>query len=75
MPAGDLMYTPAAFEVTDRETILRAIEAWDFATLISSGPRGLEAPHVPLLLDRDANRLLGHLARGNPQRDPCDTRR
>ncbi|MBW2314979.1 MAG: FMN-binding negative transcriptional regulator [Deltaproteobacteria bacterium] len=66
------MYTPHAFEVTDRETILCAIEAWGFATLVSSGVHGLEASHLPLLLDREGNRLLGHMARANPQRDPLD---
>ncbi|HKJ24910.1 MAG TPA: FMN-binding negative transcriptional regulator [Myxococcota bacterium] len=70
------MYVPHAFEVGDRETILRAIEAWGFATLVSHGARGLEATHVPLLLERgrgDAvDRLVGHVARGNPQRDAFD---
>jgi len=70
------VYVPHAFEVGDRETILRAIEAWGFATLVSHGARGLEATHVPLLLERgrgDAvDRLVGHVARGNPQRDAFD---
>jgi transcriptional regulator len=70
------VYTPHAFEVTDREAILRAIEAWSFATLVTHGVRGLEASHVPLLLERgegDApDRLVGHVARANPQRDAFD---
>ena len=40
------------------------------ATLVTSGPGGLDASHLPLLLEPEPaplGRLVGHLARANPQ--------
>jgi transcriptional regulator len=63
------MYTPAAFQVTDRGKLHEFLEQHSFATLAASTPQGLEATHLPLLLDREVGpwgRLTGHMARANP---------
>jgi len=69
------MYVPPAFR-EDRPKILRAaIRASGLAILVTFGPEGLIASHVPMLLDEPegpetAGRhgvLVGHIARANPQ--------
>jgi transcriptional regulator len=64
------MYLPAAF-CEDRLESLRAIvRAHPLATLVTTGPDGLTANHVPMLLDPEPSplgTLRGHLARPNPQ--------
>jgi transcriptional regulator len=64
------MYVPASFAVTDRAVLHQFMEAHSFATLVSHDGTDPFASHVPLLLDRDAGphgRLIGHIARANPQ--------
>lgn len=66
------MYAPPHFRVEDRDRLRRLIEERPLATLVSAGPGGLAASHLPMLLEEgDAGapegRLLGHLARPNPQ--------
>ncbi len=64
------MYAPSHFR-EDRLTVLHAtIERSGLATLVTAGPDGPEASHVPMLLDRGAGplgTLYGHVARANPQ--------
>jgi transcriptional regulator len=64
------MYNPPHFK-EDRVPVLHeAIRRAGLATLVTSGPDGLVANHVPLLLDAEPapyGALHGHLARGNPQ--------
>jgi transcriptional regulator len=64
------MYVPAQF-AEDRLPVLHdAIDRTGLATLVTVGTSGLEASHVPMLLDRSKGRLgtlYGHLARPNPQ--------
>jgi transcriptional regulator len=64
-----MVYLPAAFTETDRDVLAAHIERHEFALVVSHGASGLVASHVPILLDRDGEnwRLLGHLARPNPQ--------
>jgi transcriptional regulator len=58
------MYTPAQF-VEDRAEVLHALIAeFPLATLVVAGPEGLEATHIPLLLEDGV--LRGHVARANP---------
>jgi transcriptional regulator len=58
------MYVPAHFR-EDRSRILRdAITRIGFATLITQGADGLDANHVPMLLEGDVLRF--HVARANP---------
>jgi transcriptional regulator len=61
------MYLPDTFRVADRQTLLGHAEANPFATVITTGSRGLLVSHLPLLVDAARNVLRGHLARENPQ--------
>ena len=64
------MYVPPAFREDRPEILHTAIRATGLAILVTTGPDGLIASHVPLLLDPDAGphgTLHGHLARANPQ--------
>jgi transcriptional regulator len=67
------MYIPNTFAEHDLPTLLSFLDAHPLATLVTgSGPDGLFATHLPLLLDRTAGpmgTLVGHLARANPHRD------
>ena len=64
------MYVPAHFK-EDRVAVLHdVIRKYGFGTLVTSSEEGLEASHLPLLLDPEPAPLgtvLGHLARANPQ--------
>lgn len=58
------MYNPAAFRETDSEVLRAAIREYPLATLVTQGAEGLEATHLPMLLNGDV--LRGHIARANP---------
>ena len=64
------MYIPSSFAEHDLPTLLAFLEAHPFAALVTaSGPPGLFATHLPLVLDRTAGpmgTLFGHFARANP---------
>jgi transcriptional regulator len=64
------MYLPPQFR-EDRLPVLHdAIERSGLATLVTVGPNGLDASHVPMLLDRSAGplgTLFGHIAKANDQ--------
>jgi len=62
------MYLPSHFEESRDEVLLRTIEAYPFGALVLNGPEGLDANHMPFLLDEaDGDRkLLAHVARANP---------
>lgn len=61
------MYIPAAF-LMEKDQALALVETHPFATLVSLGPGGLLSTPLPLLLDRQGERLrlIGHIARANP---------
>ena len=64
------MYVPASFAVTEPAVLHEFMERHSFATLVSHDGTEPFASHVPLLLDRDTGpkcRLIGHVARANPQ--------
>ena len=64
------MYVPKHFAEERLEVLRAAIERISLATLVSLGPDGLTATHLPMLLDAAAGphgTLFGHVARGNPQ--------
>ncbi|MDG3007754.1 FMN-binding negative transcriptional regulator [Paludisphaera mucosa] len=64
------MYVPASFAETDAARLNDFMRRHGFALLTSHGEGGLVASHLPLLLDADAGprgRLIGHMARANPQ--------
>jgi transcriptional regulator len=64
------MYIPRHFDEPRLDVNHQTIQANPFATMVSNGPAGLEATHLPFLLDpgRGAlGTLRGHIARANPQ--------
>lgn len=65
------MWTPAQFAETDPDAIAAMIEAARLATLVTHGPQGLYATHLPFLFEREPMRLIGHVARANPHRALC----
>jgi len=63
------MYLSKHFAQNDIAKLHDLMRAFPLATLVTHGADGLEANHVPLLLDRAAGpngTLRGHVARGNP---------
>lgn len=70
------LYIPAAFRVSDEPALVSFIERHAFGTLIAQGRDGLEVSHIPFLPERGADgrlRLLGHVARANPQWQSLET--
>ena len=64
------MYTPAAFRQDDLAALHQQILDCRLATVVSQGPSGLQASHLPLLLEPGEGpfgTLYGHFARANPQ--------
>lgn len=64
------MYVPPRFREDDVGTLHALIGRARLATVVSHGADGLQASHVPMLLDPGAGAqgtLLFHLARGNAQ--------
>ncbi|MCY1402523.1 Protease synthase and sporulation protein PAI 2 [compost metagenome] len=64
------MYLPTAFRQKDTTEMLRLIAETRLATLVTAGAQGLQATHLPLILEAgegEHGTLYGHLARGNPQ--------
>lgn len=63
------MYSPAAFRIDDLAELQAQIERTPLAILVTQGEQGLQASHLPLLLDPGAGEhgtLYGHFARANP---------
>ena len=62
------MYIPAAFAEDDRETLKSLINNNNFGVLLTPDGAGLQATHLPFLLDEsDAGLVLtAHMARANP---------
>jgi transcriptional regulator len=70
------MYIPASFAQTDPQKLFELIESHSFGVLVSAAD-GMSATHLPLLLRRDPaphGRLVGHMARANPQWRAIDGR-
>jgi len=64
------MYIPSAFNVEGFERLARFIDENSFGIVVTHADGAPFATHVPLLLDREGGapgKLLGHLARANPQ--------
>jgi transcriptional regulator len=62
------MYLPDHFEEARVEELLRTIAAHPLGALVVNGPYGLDANHVPFLVEEtsDGTKLLAHVARANP---------
>ena len=61
------MYIPPLNRVEDRAAINRFLHAHAFATVITNAADKLEASHLPVLFDENANMLRSHMARANQQ--------
>ena len=61
------MYIPKHFEVTHDSEVFAFIEANGFGQLISHTGSRLFATHIPFALSEDKTKLVGHLAKQNPQ--------
>lgn len=62
------MYMPPHFNQTDTEQLRRLIAGHPLGTLVTLGRDGLDANHIPFLLDPrqgDHGTLIGHVARNN----------
>ncbi|MBM3366727.1 MAG: FMN-binding negative transcriptional regulator [Betaproteobacteria bacterium] len=63
------MYLPKHFDESRDEELLRTLAAFPLGTLVVNGPNGLDANHVPFLVDEASHsprRLHAHVARANP---------
>lgn len=60
------MYNPSHFREERPDVLHQAIREIAFATLVTEGRNGLEANHLPFLLDAERGVLRGHVARANP---------
>jgi transcriptional regulator len=64
------MYLPAHFAEPRVDVLHEALHGGGLATLVTTGAGGLDASHLPLLLEPEPaplGRLVGHVARANPQ--------
>lgn len=61
------MYLPKHFEVADDVEKLAFIEANNFGQFISQVDGRLFSTHIPFLINKEKTKLVGHLARQNPQ--------
>jgi transcriptional regulator len=73
-----MLYNPPAFKVAEIDVLHDHIDRAGLVTLVSVGAEGPLVSHLPLLLDRrqgNLGRLVGHLARPNPQLKQSDLSR
>jgi transcriptional regulator len=64
------MYTPRAFTFNDLHELQQQMLGTRLALLVTHGVQGLQASHLPLLLNTDEGpngTLYGHFAKANPQ--------
>jgi len=60
------LFIPSSFRIDDRDTLFAFIGRYGFATLVTPLDGSPFASHLPLLLDRETDLLLGHVSRANP---------
>jgi transcriptional regulator len=60
------MYLPKHFEQPDTAALHQLMREHPLATLVTQGPAGLTADHIPLEWDAATQTLRGHVARANP---------
>jgi transcriptional regulator len=63
------MYIPAHFAIEDPEALHRIIREHPLGALVTQGPEGLDANHIPFELDGahgEFGLLTAHVARANP---------
>lgn len=61
------MYIPQAFSVSDQDEVNRFIRAHSFGQLISNTKGRITSTSIPFLYSETELKLIGHLARQNPQ--------
>jgi transcriptional regulator len=61
------MYNPVHFREVRPDVLHAFIRAHPLGTLVTSGPDGPEATHLPVFLDAEAGRMRCRMARSNPQ--------
>jgi transcriptional regulator len=64
------MYNPRSYRVESAATLHALIGEHSFGTLVSHGPTGLIATHLPFMIDPARGpdgTLVAHMARANPQ--------
>jgi len=64
------MYLPSCFREERAEVVEALLRDHSFGVLVSQGPSGLLATHLPMLREHSRGGLgvlVGHMARGNPQ--------
>lgn len=69
------MYIPKQFDEPRTEVLHALMRTRPLATLVTHGPDGLEANHIPLHLAPEPaplGALRGHIARANPLHAQCD---
>lgn len=70
------MYTPPHFALTQPEQLQRIIDAHPLGVLVTSGPGGLDADHMPFEFDPASGplgKLSAHVARDNTLWQRCPT--
>ena len=70
------MYIPAHFAETRAEELHRILREYPLGVLVTHGPDGLDADHIPLEFDASKGphgTLSGHVARANPLWQRCPT--
>jgi transcriptional regulator len=68
------MYTPAHFAINDRAELHRIVREHPLGILVTHGPEGADADHVPFEFDADAGplgTLRAHVARANTLWQRC----
>ncbi len=61
------MYNPSHFDTSDdRAALLALMRAHPLGALVTHGPQGLDANHLPFEVDEAAGVLRAHVARANP---------
>jgi len=72
------VYVPRAFAIEDLTVIHEVIRQNSFAMLVTNGPGGMEATHLPVVLETDGESpgsLHAHVARANRQWEAFDGER
>ncbi len=68
------MYTPAHFALTEPEALQRILRQHPLGMLVTHGPEGLDANHIPFEYDPtrgEHGTLTAHVARANPVWQRC----
>ena len=60
------MYVPSHFAQTDQKSLYDLIDTYPFGLLVMNTAEGIEAAHLPFVLDREQRTLRCHVAKANP---------